>query len=65
MDWKHFGAGAGFFTIAYFTYRGIQRRKRNPDKYPIEGLSVLDIESWGTMIICLIVGTVFIIESFF
>jgi uncharacterized membrane protein YidH (DUF202 family) len=64
MNWKYFSAGVGFLMVAYLTYRGIKRRKRNPDKYPIEGFSVLDIESWGVVIICVIVGAAFIVKSF-
>jgi len=55
MDWKYFGAGVGFLAIAYLDFRVIQRRKRNPGKKPVEGLiSVLDVEYWGMLILCLI-----------
>ena len=63
MNWAYFTGGAAFLTIAYFKYRGIQTRKRNPDKYPIAGLSVLNIESWGVIIICFLVGIIFILKS--
>lgn len=66
MNWKYFCVGVGFLAFAYLYYRIIKRRKQSQEKNKLEGLiSVLDVETWGMMILTIIVGIGFIIKSLF
>jgi hypothetical protein len=66
MDWKLFFAGVGFLTAAYFIVRNLKREKPASEKTDWKGpVLSLYIQGWGAFILCIIVGIVFIIESFF
>ncbi|PVH24531.1 hypothetical protein [Sphingobacterium corticibacter] len=64
MDFKLFFTGFGFLIVAYLMHRIIRNEEPSSEKANWEGLSLTSyIGLWGSIIMCAMVGVVFIFQS--
>ena len=64
MDFELFFIGLGFLTAAYLLYLFVKNEKPSSEKTNWEGPKLSTyIGLWGSVIICTIVGIVFIFKS--
>lgn len=63
MNWNYFLIGVGFLLVAGLIYKGT-KGKRTSEENNWKGLNGRTyVQGWGTMILCILVGIVFILKS--
>ncbi len=64
MDFKLFFTGIGFLLAAYLIYRSVKNDKPSSEKTNWEGPTLSNyVGLWGSVILCTMVGIVFILKS--